>query len=384
MGRNSVAVLDVRSSQVAVYVGERGVNRTVVFTASSAQPYEGYDEEGKFFDEKGLAEAIFKAVSAVEQIQGRRLRALYIGVPGEFITAVPKEQNIAFSKRRKVTPRDVETLFKSGDERVEGHRAIRATSMIYITSDNRRVVDPVGLSATSLTGLLTYFYCNNYFIRIMEDIFSGMKIKLHYLPAQYAMATYLIPSETRDEDAIFLDVGHLSSTILLVRGGGVLAQESFWVGRGQIAGYVSDRFSLPYEAALDLLSKANLFVKSNAGSMEYIYRGIAYEIDVNAFVETVKEGLDELCEGVGTFLEECYYKELEFKPLYISGEGLEGIRGAIEHVTRRIDRVCEVLSPDMPYYNKPAMSSRIALIDMAFDDSRSSGFLYRLLNEFGG
>ena len=384
MGRKSVAVLDVRSSEVAVYVGERGVNRTIVFTASNAQSYDGYDEEGRFLDEKGLSEAVFKAISAVEQTLGKRLRSLYIGVPGEFITIVSKEKNIAFPKRRKITPHDVDTLFRSGEETIKGHTAIRATSMIFVTSDNRRVVDPVGLAASSLIGSLSYFYCNDYFTRVMDGIFSRMKIKLHYLPTQYAMATCLIPSETRNEDAVFLDVGHLSSTILIVRGGGVLAQRSFWVGRGQIAMYLADQFSLPYEAALELLSKCNLFIKSNAGRMEYIYRGTPYEVDMNAFVETVKEGLDELCEAVGGFLETNYYKELDFKPLHISGEGLADIRGAVEHISRRINRVCEPVVPDMPFYNKPAMSSRIALIDMASDDSRNSGFLYRLLNEFGG
>ena len=53
-------------------------------------------------------------------------------------------------------------------------------------------------------------------------------------------------------------------------------------------------------------------------------------------------------------------------------------------MTRRIDRVCEQLVPNLPYFNKPSMSSRIALIDMAYEDNRKSGLLYRLTNGFGG
>ena len=82
-------------------------------------------------------------------------------------------------------------------------------------------------------------------------------------------------------------------------------------------------------------------------------------------VEAVKEGLDAVCEAIGGFLEECSARELDFKPLYVTGEGLSDIRGALEHVSKRVSRVCEQLAPDLPYYNKPAMSSRIALTDLA-------------------
>ncbi len=383
MGRKSVAVLDIRSSEVGVFVGEQGVNRTIVFTASKSEPYDGY-EGGKFFDENGLKEAIFKAVSAVEQMCGERLRTLYVGVPGEFTVSVPKERNIGFPKKRRISPKDVQLLFDGGKEEMAGYRLIRATSMIYVTADNRRVVDPVGLSSSSLSGLLTYFYCSEYFAGVLESAFANMKISLRFLPTAFAMAAYLIPPETRDEYALFLDAGYLSSTFLVLLGNGVLAQRNCWCGKGQIAALLMERFRLPYDAAVALLSRANLYVKSNAGKTEFIHRGISYEIDVNEFVDAVKEGLDGLCEALTGFLEECTGRELEYKPLCITGEGLTEIRGALEHVTKRVNRVCEQLAPDLPYYNKPEMSSRIALIDMASDDSRKSGAFHRFFNVIGG
>ena len=56
MSRKSVAVLDVRSSEVTVVVGERGVNHTFVFKASKTEPYDGYDESA-FFDTEQLSDA---------------------------------------------------------------------------------------------------------------------------------------------------------------------------------------------------------------------------------------------------------------------------------------------------------------------------------------
>lgn len=225
---------------------------------------------------------------------------------------------------------------------------------------------------------------SEYFANTLEHIFSRRRIELHFLPTQFAMAAYLIPPETRDEYALFLDIGHLSSSFLVLLGNGVLAQRTFWAGEGQIAVRLMKRFSLPYEVATALLAKANLYLKRDAKNREVVYGGRSYEIPTKEFIEEVKAGLDDLCELVGRFLEECSGKELDSKPIYVSGEGFAGIRGALEHMSKRLSCVCEQVAPDLPYYNKPSMSSRIALIDMASEDSRASGSLKRFLNIFGG
>lgn len=382
MGSKSVAVLDIRSFEVTVVVGERGVNNTIVFKASKTVPYDGY-ENGAFYDVGKLGEAIFSAVTAVEKICNERLKKIYVGVPGEFCAVFPKEQFAGFPKKIRIGRKEVDALFAGGREEHEGLRAIHATSMIYVTADNRRVVDPIGLKSTSLSALISYFYCTDYFAETVERIFEGMKIELRFLPTDLAMAAYLIPSETRDEYSLFLDAGYLSSTVCVILGNGVLSQRTFWAGRGQIAALIMEEFGLPFDAAGALLDRVNLYQRGG-GKREFSFRDETYEIDTDKLSDLVKQGLDVLCEQAGAFLEECTGRELEYKPLYVTGEGIAEIRGALEHVSRRVSRICELLSPDLPYYNKPSMSSRIALIDMAYEENRANGFLHRIFNGFGG
>lgn len=383
MAKKSVAVLDIRSSEITILIGERGVNHTFVFKASTTEPYSGY-QDGAFYDVPELTEAVRRALASVEQICGERLRTLYVGVPGEFTKVVPKQQVIGFPKKIKIGAKEIDALYAAGREEFPGYRFIRATNMIYVTADNRRVADPTGLSSANLTGVLSYFYCTDYFAETLEAIFSDSKITLRFLPTEFAMAAYLIPPETRDEYALFLDVGFLSSSVCILFGNGVLAQKTFWAGQGQIAVRLMEKFSLPYDAAVALLTRSNLYLKKEAKDKEFTFRGVSYNIPMKEYLEEVKAGLDELCEAVGGFLEECSDKELDYKPLYVSGEGLDGIRGALEHLSKRLSCVCEPLAPNLPYYNKPSMSSRIALSDMAYEDHRKSGRLYRLLNVFGG
>lgn len=383
MGRNSVAILDVRSSELTVAVGERGVNNTFVFTAMKTEPYLGFDERGKFYDPEGLADAARSAVCAAEKICNERLKKLYIGVPGGFSTVLRKEHFTGFPKKIRIGQKEIDDFFASGLEEIDGYRCIHTSSMIYFTADNRNVVDPVGLHSNSLRGVLSYFYAEDSFVRTFDEIFRDMKLELRFLPSTLASATYLIPAETRDEYALFLDTGYLSTTIAVLLGGGVLAQRTFWAGSGKIVGLIMERTGLPVDAAAELLDRANLYIKGGQRT-EFTYGGESYEIDASLLVETVKEGLDILCEQISAFLDECDGRELDFKPLYVTGEGITGIRGALEHISKRISRVTELVKPDLPYYNKPSMSSRIALTDMAYEDNRKGGVLRRIINRFGG
>lgn len=382
MASKSVAVLDIRSSEVAVFVGERGINHTFVFKASRTEPYGGY-QDGEFYDIEDLSRAVTRAISAVEQICGEKVKTLFVGVPGEFTKVVPKEQVLGFPKKLKIGAKELDELFSSGRENIKGYRFIRVTSMIYTTADDRRVANPIGLHSTGLSGILSYFYATEYFVKTMEQIFSKSKTALRYLPTQFAMAAYLISPELRDEYALFLDVGYLSSTVCVILGNGVLAQRTFWSGKGQIVVRLMQRFNLSFDAATALLARANLYLKKDAKPREFVFGGVSYDIPSEDFIDEVKAGLDELCEAVGDFLDDCT-DDLDVKPLYVTGEGLDGIRGALEHISKRISCVCELLVPNLPYYNKPAMSSRVALMDMASEDNRTSGSLYRLLNFFGG
>ena len=76
MGRGSVAVLDVRSSELTVIVGEKGVNNTFLFKTMRTEPYDGY-QNGAFFDVANLKESVLRALAAAEQVCGERIKTLY-------------------------------------------------------------------------------------------------------------------------------------------------------------------------------------------------------------------------------------------------------------------------------------------------------------------
>jgi len=84
-----------------------------------------------------------------------------------------------------------------------------------------------------------------------------------------------------------------------------------------------------------------------------------------------------------------YYREKEatvfaVNPIGVTGEGIVGIAGATEHIAGRLNRLTEIIYPDLPYYDKPSFSSRIALLNMALGDKVKRSWFYKIFNNFGG
>jgi hypothetical protein len=103
---------------------------------------------------------------------------------------------------------------------------------------------------------------------------------------------------------------------------------------------------------------------------------------------SVDLSLDELCERVDVFLRK-YYKDKTFvmasaNPISVTGEGIGMIKGATEHIAKRVSWLTETVYPELPYYDKPTCSSRIALLSTALSEQTEKGWLRKIFNRLGG
>ena len=60
---------------------------------------------------------------------------------------------------------------------------------------------------------------------------------------------------------------------------------------------------------------------------------------------------------------------LDGKPVNITGEGVNAIRGTVEHISNRLVKNVEIISPAVPYYDKPQFSSLLSLLNTALEDA---------------
>ncbi|HIY78376.1 MAG TPA: hypothetical protein H9728_04965 [Candidatus Borkfalkia excrementavium] len=386
MNRKSVAVLDVESSDVTALIGERGVNNTFVFKGRQTENYDGF-ADAEFFSPEGLRRAVFNALEHVESSCGDKISEIYVGVPGEFIKVVTKRNLISFQRKRKVNSYDIRALYENGFTAPEdGYSLIRRSAIFYSLSDKRRTIDPVGMISDSLEGYLSYFLASDRFTEILTNILTEYGIrKINFLPTSLAESLYLIPSEVRDEYALLLDIGYMSMTFSVVCGNGIAYQSACSVGGGHIPACMIQDIDIPFHVAEAILKKVNLSSIDGADSrIEYLDKTETYTVSLSEVKEKVKEGLDLICEVINKCLELCGDRSIDYKPILLTGGGITHIRGAREHISNRLNKVVEILTPNLPYYNKAAQSSLLSLLDMALSDRREKSFIYKILYGFGG
>lgn len=367
MRGNYVAVLDIRSSEMTAVVGERGVNNTFIIKSKYTCAYDGY-AEGELLDVPGFVSAVADVVkSTLAGASG--IKTFYVGVPGEFLKLVNVDKVISFSSAKKLTQADLRALLAmAAPADDEKWRAIHHSCLYYVLSDKRKLISPVGAVSDSLLGKFCFYKCNNSFVGCLMDAFKRFKgiTTVNLIPENHAQAMYLIEPEKRDECAVLFDLGFISSTYSVVCGNGLLYSESFSVGIGHVAAYLMAELDIPYEVALTYLSTVNLNAKEKlSDTEECIYEGTTYEFSTIALRDKIREGLDGICETIEECRQSFTAKNIDGKPLLITGEGVKVVRGTAEHIAGRLVKGVEIIAPKVPYYDKPQFSSLFSLLNEA-------------------
>ncbi|MGN0818546.1 MAG: hypothetical protein ACI4L9_06210 [Candidatus Coproplasma sp.] len=367
----SVAVLDIRSSEICACIGERGVNGTFIIKSKYSCDYEGY-ADGKILDVKSFNQAIKQAVQNALSAVRDRINTFYVGVPGEFLKLVNTDKTVGFSSPKKINSAHLSQLKEASVPDCEsGYSVIKCSPLYYILADKRRLIDPKGFVTDSLRGKLCFYLCKDSFAGIVAEAFSCFNnvTDIDFIPTGLAEANYLIQPEQRDNYAVLFDLGYISSTYSVVCGNGVLFSESFSVGTGHIAALLMDELDIPFDVATQFLSKVNLNAKERLTSVQEIkYGGKMYSFSTVTLRDVIREGLDGICE----IIEECRQsftgKDLSGKPILLTGEGVKTIRGTAEHLSSRLVALVEIIAPKVPCFDKPKYSSLLSLLDAALGD----------------
>jgi cell division ATPase FtsA len=283
----------------------------------------------------------------------------------------------------------VDALFESGlnDLGVNG-RCIRRSAMYLTLGDNRKYFkaeDVYGVATDMLKGALCYYFIDERFYHLTQATLQELRCgEAKFVPSTLAQALYLMPDKKREGYAFLLDVGFLTSSISVVYGDGVVHEESFNCGAAKVLIDLMRAFDVEYDVAEEILATANISGGNVPKGIMWSSEAEDVKLSVQEINECIKFSLDELCEKVDNFFAVRYRGKVDMlftvNPISITGEGIGRIKGAAEHISKRLNHLTEIVSPDLPYYDKPTFSSRIGLLHTATGDAKK-GIVRRL---FGG
>jgi Actin-like ATPase involved in cell division len=387
-----VAVLDIGSKKVSVLVGEK-TNKGVFNIKGYGSCYYSGFVGGEWFNVSDLRSAVTKSLAAAEMESGLKIKKIYIGVPSEFTAIVCKEVILSHARASRISDADIAALFEQGDTYANHSKYTTVNcSAIYYTLDDmtRRYVEPRGMSAYKLTGLLSYILCERKFTALFEDIAHELKLKeVEYVSAIWAETMSLFDAATRNKPLVLADVGYISSSVAVVQGDGLLNLSSFSLGGGHIESDIAMMFEVPFKVAQEVKAKIDISLDyADDAYYEGGERG-KYHLSANDINEIAKARLDTIVEFLKAGIAQSGIDTPPYCTVFLTGGGVTHVRGAKEYMSAKLGKTIEVVSPEVPKFNKPQYSSTVALLDIASGLNGSSqtaisNILKKLISKLGG
>ncbi|MBQ9514117.1 MAG: pilus assembly protein PilM [Clostridia bacterium] len=367
MKKKQAVVLDVGSSKISAYIGERSINNTFLIKGQSSVEYEGFCD-GAFIDEEQFDESVRLLIENVSKFSHDPIDTVYVGIPGAFTSVIVRESQISFPKKRKIDNSDIDTLYDSAFVLSSSSSTLISRSAIYYELDDfRRINNPIGYISETLKGKLSFIVCDNYFIeKIVKPLKEEKVITVKCIPTAFAEGMYLVDASVRDRIALVLDVGYISSTLAVIQGGGILYQKSFPFGGGIITGSIANKYDLDFNVAETVKRKVNLCSSSNGKGYYNVIDAENGEYYPSEEIKSIVINcIDDLCEQIFDALEEFKITLPEYVSLMITGGGISYLRGAKERVCERLGLSVDILKPTVPLMDKPVCSSYLSLLDIA-------------------
>ncbi len=382
MAKNPVvAVLDIGSSTISVMIAERGSNGIYKIHGQSEVEYSGFIDED-FLRESELVDTIGHALNQAQNQAGMKVSSIYVGVPGAFVSLFSREVQLDFSGSKVVVAEDIEEIYKRGAQNINAveYKIIHRAPIHYELSQSRLVINPLGKKTEYIKGKVSYCFAKTNFINKIVEILRYYKItKVEFISQSYAQGLFLTTPEERDDAVVLVDVGYITTNVMLVSGEGLIFLKSFALGGGNITADIGEFFNVPFDVAEKFKRKIVLSFYFNEND-EYTIedKGKTYKLKANNLHETARYHISEIVKLVKACLDGCKEEFLRTSRIYVTGGGFLYMRGAKEYFGKEMEVTTMQAGTSNPEYSEPSKTSTYAVLEMALRDVKSKeSFLKR-------
>ena len=367
MIKDVVTVMDFGSSKITVLAGVVEVNKAFKLLASADSEYEGF-VNGEFVDPNNLKNAIISAISNVEKQLNFKIKNIFVGVPAEFCFVKQNMITKLFPKKTKLNYKIITNLFLEDEEEneYESHSIINKSPLYYIVNDDNRTNDPIGLIANKIQVKCGYVLVENKFKLLISGLLDSLGIQEYdFVSNTLAESVYLINEDTRNEGAILIDCGYITSSVCQVLGDGLCAMKSFSSGGGFIISDLSKVLEISLDDAEELKRQVVITLKPSGVDCYTLSSGKKFSVKV--VNEIILTRLDKIVETIKKCIETFAIDFPDYTPLYFTGGGINYIEGITDYLRKQFLRPIELIAPKSLLYRRPDLSSSISLLNMTIN-----------------
>ncbi len=367
MLKDAVAVIDIGSYSLTAVIGENGINNNFTIRAIKKCEHDALFGE---IDEKKLYEAVEESIKTVSASAKARLDEVYIGVPGQYLRLINKEQRAFYNRKRRIGEKELKDLYDGACSNINtgDYEIISRSSVCFYVDGGLRVDDVLGVRTASIASYVSIFLARKDFLFTMRRFMEQLKIrKVHFIPVPLAEGNLLFSTEERRSIQILYDVGYLSSTFTILTGDGALYTKTFPVGGGNLTAKLFQEFEVDFYVAERLKRKINLSVRNVDGDYSILSGEETYNFSVSMTNEIACNVINEIAENFDRSLAESCVKLPANLSASLTGGGISYIRGGADYLSHMIEIPINIVAPKIAYMSKPDDSSCLAVLNYALN-----------------
>ena len=387
--KNMIAAMDFGTSKMVVLVAETGGKPRCDIIGAGTMPYDGY-MDGQWNDPDRLNENIAATVRKAEDQAHTRIREIKVGVPGEFSTVKTVEAKVTLQgSDPRVTEKDIDELFSMADSELGDVRGsvIHRSPAWFVVDDGKKTLEPVGMHGYELRVMLSYVIADQFFIEDVAERFSSLGITVTgWYSSLVGQAMLFVPAEERDRVSVLVDMGYLSTEVMVVEGDAITYLKTIPMGGGHMAADLAYGLEVSLECA-EQVKRAYIYgLSAGQPTFEVTEKNGENKTFPRETVEKVLEPrTEEICEAVRDAIKESGVKLSNWSTGYLTGGGVAINRGGRDFLAAKLDKPVRELPRKAAKLSSPAYSSALGLLDLIIDQSESarasggvSGFFHSL------
>ncbi len=368
MKKDKVLVFEFGSSFLRAIIAGKGLNNTFVVKSFKEVAYDGF-YEGKFLAPDKLS-TLFSQIVNEFDCQKENINKVYIGVPSEFSSVSTTTVSLNLGSRRKIRQQDLDQLFYIASERAKDKNVeiLSVNALSYMLDEGRSSFSPVGENATSISANLSIIYANRSFIETFNKIVSANEFEsVEYISESLAQALFVISKAEREDLALLIDVGDLTTSVCFVKGDGLSNMASFSRGGGFITNDLAEAFDLSMSEAERLKS---IIVLSLKGKNSDFYElttdlGKVVKIPLSSANEIVSYRIEEIAQAISKCMQLFSNAYINYLPVYLTGAGVSKIKGGRDFLAKCLGRNIKYGVAPLPAKDKPELASIYSLVNEA-------------------
>lgn len=378
MKNNFVAILDFGSSKVTCMAATKVAGRSdFVIRAVGQSAYNGFDDNS-WYEPETISFAVTDAISQVEKKVDSPIKEIFVGVPGVFCATVTSEASVTFHSKKKIDGDDIQELIKKADIFDVGSDNIPmgGKPVYFILDGALKTFDPVGSVASKLTALVSFSFMKNYFRNSVSPVLlqKGIK-KVTYMNTCDAETQFIAQTMGLTDYCIVVDVGHITTNVMLSGGKSLLFSRTFSLGSGYLASDLCQVEGCEYKVAMATLEKINFSLEFREGDT-YNVNGVA--LDAKRTNEILKARIGQIADYIIKSFQYCD-KEIPYNtPVILTGGGLTYLRGGAYVLSTFLGKNVKVYESANPQTNRNEYTSCYGLLAEAIKNNgaRSSIFAF--------